>query len=500
MNDTLQELEHKKRVWTIAAWAVMVLAPWIQLAAFSLAVGQNAFSAYPTWTDELDYWRALFSWLQVGFHKGYSGIGEYAPALGSLSVHGLTPIMLYGGFCKVFGLGYNSIVLCNALWISAAALTFCLLLRPKASVALAISGLFAAYVPAVLYAASSMTELFNYALLLLYLAFGLRYVQKKEKWAMVLCWVTVAFGCLYRITYLVLFIPLVWGLGDQRLSVKTLLWGLLALLISGAVYGAGALITAPYPNGFLYNWLRVDELRTFIQMFLSHAKSNLIDYFVRPTGNYIEEGLRWVYCPMMLLLLLGAFVRFDTKEKKLKTGFQAELFGCFLMLFLPFALVVMIYETNDWSDFRTLAPFLWGVAVFLAIRGRRVLFGLAGAGFAALLIYLCFIPPVGILNDIYRYEKPAYSEAVHQACQAIEYDADAVNPFTNTARADLAGLQVMEEVHPGIGLMYGWFTPDNTGKSHWILTDHLKIVVEGYRPVYDEYGAKVYRHIASDEP
>lgn len=495
MNDTLRTMESRKRVWTWAAWGAMVLMPFLQLAVISLALGKNAFASYPVWSDELDYWRNLYNWLHVGFRTGYSGIGEYTPALGSLGVHGPTPLILYGGFCKVFGLTYHTISLCNALWISGGALTFCLLEKPKASVALIISGLFLVFVPAVLYAPTSMTELFNYGFLLFYFAFLLRYGRTKGKVSLMLCWVTVVFGCLYRITYLVLFVPLVWMMADRRFSWKLLWLGLLALVLSALTYVITALYTAPYPFGFLYNWLRAGDIRTFVQMFLSHAKSNLYDYFIRYTNSPMEDTLRQLYTLLMGLTLLGSFVRIKRKDKRFRLAFgiDQEMLGCFALLFIPFALVVMIYETNDWSDFRTLSPFLWGVAVVLMERGRKALPSLVLTGSVLMLVLLCTLPPIGAYSDEYRFEKQPDSVTVRQACQTLQYDPDAQNPFTNTIRADLASLQIMEEVPPGMGLMYGWFTPENTGTSRWILTDHLKIVVEGYETVFSKQGAKVYQ-------
>ena len=66
-------------------------------------------------------------------------------------------------------------------------------------------------------------------------------------------------------------------------------------------------------------------------------------------------------------------------------------------------------------------------------------------------------------------------------------------------RLDVDTLQAMEEIPAGFGLQHGWFTTESTGKSRWILTDHLKCVVNGYERVTDMSGYKVYRLIASYE-
>ena len=124
-------MEAGRRFWTLAAWGLLVLAPFLQLAIISLLIGKNAFATYPVWSDEMDYWRNLFSWVHVGLPKGYSGIGEYPAQLGTLSVHGITPQLLYGAFAWVLGLNFHSIVLYNACGCSSGALALCSLARPR---------------------------------------------------------------------------------------------------------------------------------------------------------------------------------------------------------------------------------------------------------------------------------------------------------------------------------------------------------------------------------
>ena len=502
MNDSLQGMAQKQKAWTLAAWALLVLAPWIQLAAISLAIGQNALAAYPVWSDELGYWRSLFSWVNVGFSSGYNGIGEHAPLLGTLNVHGLAPLLLYGGWSSLFGLSYNSIVVYNALWISLAALAFCLLAKPKAGTAALLAVLFMVFAPAVLYASTSMTELFNYALLLLFAGLFLRGQASKKAWPKVLCWVVVVLACLYRAVYFVLFIPLIVVDRAQLFSKKTVALLFLALGLSAGAYLTGAAITAPYPSGFLYNWIRVEDFGIFIRMFLSHAKGNLYDYFIRYTASPIEDGLRWLYCAATAWTLLGSFLRLERNNGRLRLriGLNPLFIACFLLLFVPFAVVIMMYETNDWNDFRTLAPFLWVIALLLASRGKKALPSFLLAGSLAMVVCLCTLPPVGAFQDEYRFTQPPYSQEVAEACLSIEYKANTVDPFENTIRADLATFQVMETVDPRMGLLYGWFTPANTGKSRWVLTDHLKIVMQDYAPVYTVHGAKVYVKTTNGEP
>ena len=502
MNDMpLKEMVTRKK-WTLAAWGLLIFAPWLQLAILSLVIGQNAFTAYPVWTDELDYWRNLFSWLHVGLPLGYNGLGEYPPMIGTLSVHGLTPLILYGGWVKLFGLTHYSIVMYNALWVSLGALTFCLLVKPKATTTLWIMGFFMIFVPVLLYATTSMTESFNYAMFLFYAAFLFHSEKTKCKWTRVLCWAVVIWACLYRITYFVLFLPLLIPANSDRLSLKMLWKALLAVVLSVAAYGISTAVTAPYPSGFLYHWVRAESFGIFTQMFLSHAKGNVLDYFVRATNSPMEDALRILYCAAMLWTFVASFLRLTKEEGavRVKFGVRREWALSFLLLFIPFALVLMIYETNDWSDFRTLAPFLWGVTVLLFLWGKRKFALLMLAASVAVFGWFCTLEPIGAFRDENRFEAPYASEAVVAACADIVPIPGAEDPYVNTIRCDIPTFQVMSSVDPSMGLMFGWFLTENVNESHWILTDHLKIIVTGYEPIANRPGANIYRRIDYPKP
>jgi len=512
MNVSLHSMGAGRRALTLAAWALLAASPFLLLAAVSLVIGHNAFGSYPVWTDELDYWRSLYSWLHVDGAAGYSGVNENAALMGTLSVHGVGPILLYGWFGTLFGWSFSSIVLCNALWIAAGAVTFCLLNRPRAGTALGMGLALMVYAPAVLYCATSMTELANYGLLLFYLAFLARLwrVRREARAAaggtppltkglpsLILACITVVFCCAYRISYVVLFVPLVLIACDFRWSGRMGLSILTALTVSLFTYYLTSMCASPYTAGFLYNLLRTDTADLAFRMFLSHAKANLLDYFVRQTSNAMESLQRWLYCGVAALCLLGSFVQVGRAEGRLRVrfGWDGLSFLAFVTLFLPFAIVVCAYETNDWSDYRTLAPFLWLVVAAYLVRGRKWVPAAYLAGCTAILIALLAGGPVGAFSDDTRFTATPVTQATRTLCEAITYEADAENPYANAVRTDLFNLETVAALHPGIGLETGWFTEENVGKSRWVLTDHLKIPLEGYELVMKNSAGSVYRLI-----
>ncbi len=499
MNLSLRDMNAKRRAYTLLCWALMVFAPFLLLGADSLLIHKNAFFTYPVWTDELDYWRALFSWNAVGFRTGYTGLFEEFPKYGTLGAHGFTPILLYGWFVKLFGLSYNTVMICNAVWVSLGGLAFCALEKPKPVTALFLTAFLTLYMPIVLYCVTSMTELFNYGLLLFYLAFLLRYSQKRSPWMLALCCLTIVVACLYRITYFVLFIPAVLVYSRFKPGWRMALAALLSVALAAACYFFTSAFTAPYTQGFLYHLLRADNLGAMVQMLLSHTKSNLLDCFSPTMGSPMENAFHWVYCVMTLLCLALAFVRpvrGENRHVRLKTGLDWEMLCAFLLLAAMFGIIAMLYETNDWSDFRTLSPFLWLAIAYLVIRGRYIVPAAGAAAMAVMLAMLAVLPPVAAYSEPTRFEKAEASADLSETIATyLVYDPNASNPLTNTIRMDVDTLQAMEEIHPGFGLQHGWFTTETTGKSYWILTDHLKCPVNGYERLTDMNGYKVYRLI-----
>ena len=509
MNVSLLALDKKHRVRTLAAWALLVASPFVLLAVVSLVIGHNAFQSVPVWSDELDYWRGVLSWLHVGGSAGYSGIGELTAQMGTLSVHGISPILLYVAFGTLFGWGFSGIVLANCVWISTGALLFCVLNRPKAGVAAFISIALMVYAPVILYCATSMTELANYGLLLFYLAFVIRLWEARKAArgalaqglpftrglpSLVFATLTVLLCCTYRITYVGLWIPLILVACDVRWTGKTLLWTLSALLTSLFVYYLTALTASPFASGFLYNFLRTGSLPMSVQMFLSHGKANLLDYFVKTTTNPMESLQRVLYCGVALLALLGALIRVEKMEGRFRLRFTFNGFSLlmFLTLMLPFAIVVCAYETNDWSDYRTLAPFLWLVIALYALHGRKLFPALYLGGCVAILAIMLSSGPIGAYQDENRFAEAPFTADVQELCAAVAYHPAAANPFENSVRTDMFTLETVALLHPGIGIQTGWFTQDSIGKSRWILTDHLKIPVEGYELVLKNKAGSVY--------
>ena len=486
MSDSLRSPK-KWQLWL--NWGLLVLSPFWLLAVLSLILGRSAFSASPVWADEVELWRALFSWSRAGLQTGANGAFEIAADWGNLGLNGITPILLYGGFVKLFGLSAQSILLCNALWISLGALAFCLIRKPRPSVCLLMTGLFVLYVPVLLYCTTSMLEMFAYALVLFYLAFLFCYHESRKTWALVCCGVTLTVGCFYHPLFALLLLPAALVAARFRSGKGMALSVSCAALLAAVCLFVRDRITARYASSFLYQLSGASNASVWFQMVLSHGKVNLLDCFASK-GSVIENLFFALYLLTALVCLLGALLPLG----RLTNGFRKNLFGCFLMLLAAFGLTCAFYEIRDWRGLRTLAPFLWLVLVYLAARRRFWLPSFGVAASAAMAVVLLLTPPVGAFQEEGRYQAVSSDPALSRAIREIRYDAAAGDPFANTVRTDASRLmQFARELDPAIGVQSGWFSTDTTGRSRWILTDQLKCVLNGYECVADTDGYKVYR-------
>lgn len=490
-------LDSKRSVISLWGYAALVASPFLLLLIVSLAMGQNAFAVYPVWGDELDFWRGLYSWNEMGMRTGYYGMLENIAPVGTLGISGVGPLLIYGWFVKLFGLTNYTIVLCNAVWASLAALVFCAMRRPRPAVSFTLAAFMLCYAPMVLYCVTSMTECFNYALMLLYLTFLLAYQEKRKPWALALCCLTVIFGCLYRPMYAVLFLPIILFFSRYRFGMRMVGSGLLALVLAMACAYVAQLSAAPDAQGYVYHLLRAPDALTFVRMLLSHTKANLTDYFTRATHSTMQSAFRYLYCGVTLLCLAGAFLRLERSEGRfqIKTGYHGPIFSCFCLLAAAFGFTMLFYRVNDWQDFRRLAPFLFLVIAYLIARHRFVI-PCATLAACALTLALLIARPEGVFVDEGRFTMPEAPESLPEVIAALSYDDQAENPFDNTIRTDIMSYSLAEALHPGLGVQSGWMTTETTGKSRWILTDQLKCPLSDYENVLDTGDYKLYRRIS----
>ena len=151
-----------------------------------------------------------------------------------LSVHGPGPLLLYAWFANLFGWGYSSILLVQRAVGQRGRGRV-----SSAGAAQAAHGAFLAlsmlvYAPFVLYCCTSMTELANYGLLMLYAGLLYRLREKVTLPVLIGALCAVLFLSVYRILYFLLFVPVAVLACGKKANGKLALW--LAAICRGLVF------------------------------------------------------------------------------------------------------------------------------------------------------------------------------------------------------------------------------------------------------------------------
>lgn len=475
-----------------------VAAPWLLFVLLSIVLRTDVLKANPVWADEIIYFRSLKTVCEAGWPMAANGTFEATAILGNFGSAGLIPMLLYAPFGFVFGVTSHTILLCNAFWVSVGMLVFILLRKPSYKVCLLLTGSLITYVPYILYCTTCMTEIFSYAIILLYLAFLLTYYEKRSKVFLLLCVMTFALACLYRSYYGWLAVPLGLSIGRFRFTKKTLL-SLIGLLFFGFVSCLiGECFISTNFNSFLYRLLNAGDLYTAWRMLLSHVKSNLLDVFNRGECQPIELFLFAGYAFMMLITLIGAFIGKRNKNQEYVLRF--DLLGIFLLMAALLITTICLYDLRDWRGFRILAPILWMAILFTVSRGYYVASGTSAVIAVVSLIWLLANPPIGAFADRARFTEPVKNEKLTQAVQFVSVCDEANDDsFVNTVRTDLYSLQFAEELDSRMGVQYGWLTADTVEKSHWLVTDYLRCAITGYVCAADFGDYKVYERVLPEE-
>ena len=143
-------------------------------------------------------------------------------------------------------------------------------------------------------------------------------------------------------------------------------------------------------------------------------------------------------------------------------------------------------------DYRSLAPFLWFVVAWLILQKQKLIPVAYFAGCIAIVIVLATSAPEGAFADEYRFSHKPFTAELQELCETIPYEEGAADPFDNTVRTEIMDMQVMAQLHPGLGVQSGIMYENNTGKSRYILTRFLRITVPGFTAVIENNAGGLY--------
>lgn len=356
---------------------LLLLTPaLISVALLQIAQGVWLWQAYPFWSDEIWYWHQAQAFAEVGLSSGYYTVKEIPAAFAgsAFNAWGMFIPMLYGTFAALLDWQLNSMILLNLAVLTLAIGILIRAMRPTLEQLMWLIVLFALYSPLWLYSFTSMITVLQLAIsTALGAAFIilLRQREKTHRAIIIGLAIGIALASLVRLTWVVLYIPLVL-LYAPRLSLRRTLFafvlaGFAALIALLAMTQTGA----PWPNvlGDVMATARTD-LPTAISMIADNISTNLdrLD-----AGESYERNFRPAMAFFAGLLVVMALWLWLRKQRAAWP--QLHAIGLILFLWGTLWLTsIVIYDVQFSRDFRLLAPVvLFGLIIVVTYRWRLVL-------------------------------------------------------------------------------------------------------------------------------
>lgn len=479
-----------------ACWIVLVASPAIMLALLSLASGNDCFSGLPLWSDEVDYWREMHSWVNAPDHAfGYYGFLGHPASVGEWGCHGIAPLLLYGIPGLLFGWHPSSIVLINMVWCMAAFAIFIALVRPDAKRSALIIVLWLLYPPLFSYAPTSMIEMPQYAGVIIFTGILMRFIQHRSKAVLAALFIWVFFFAGLRVSNIVFFIPAVLFAADLKFGKKMIAAALVALFLSGVAWVFFGAFNAGYPGGFMASMAEEPSFAGKMAMIASNAYGNLRNWFAFDEGIK-QASQRYAYDLATLLSLVGAIAfgrRRGKGESVAASSTMARIcVASFLVLFAAFFIVISVYDAFDWRDYRTLAPILWSQFLLFAAAGKKR----EGAIVLALTLVL-FVAAMRTIFDTAAFEEERYQDVPDPPLALPEQMAE-------NAQDDPAGstMVLMESgetlwlafgLDPSIGYVgYGNANPSELAGMGYLYAPEGLEVPDGFEPIWNADGHIIY--------
>ena len=439
---------------------------------------QNIFLARPFWSDEVGYWREIFSFAECGFKTGYIGINELIPKIGQFSTHSFFPAFFYYPFAKILNWPVNGIVISNLIFIIICFALVIIIYKPDVSQTIMLTCLYSFFSPIMLFVETSMTEILNYGFLALFFVFFYKYCNSEARNRRYFLLLTVLVGTIcsfYRVTYVVLLILPVLVLSEFK-PKKFFKFLLPYALYSGLIYFLTSIFAAPYQLGVLYKFTHSSSILSAVKVILLNCKSNIRDLFSITNGYNLEAGFRLLYVFVLAIYLFCIFLNITVKKSffviSLKEKINKFYVMQFTLLFLPLLIVIVIYDMHTNREVRVLAPFLWASFFNLIIYKKTLSLKVFKPIFVMFFIFSMIVWPKNFYMNNERYsavEKKDFTLIKN----VVQYETDAGDPFENTISTNVPfDFELWSGLDPGIGIQ--WLTSDfelEDCKSKYLLID-----------------------------
>jgi len=321
------------------------------------------------------------------------------------------------------------------------------------------------YTPLILYSSTSMTELLNFSILVVYFGFLYRYSkQDGNKWLVILLLFCTAISFI-RIIYIILFLPVLFK-KVERLNFKSMITLVLWIVFSGLLFVLNNLFVSPYPDSFLNDLLNSNSFTDFFTDFTSHFLENSWNLINPFSENSIQVLQRY----FLMVVIIICFIKSNVIQSKFKK-LDSEFFIVFLILFLFVLINIGAYDVFDWRDYRVLAPILFGCIVYLILNDKT---GIIFSSFVFNMVGILFLflsPQIVESFNKGRYTKPLENPLLNH----IEYRMHTASRFENTIVIQELSPAVVLNIPAGIGISYCEVLTDTLKSKYLFSKNKLKL-------------------------
>ena len=473
---------------------LILLVPALSLTGLaSVYLGQRLANFHPDVSDAIMYWHQIKTFVAVGFSGEYYTVGEEPAAASFTHFYAWGPwyIVLYGLIGKVAGWSLWSPMLFDVTAVTLALLGAVLLIRPNSRQLVLVLLVLLTYWPLHLYLPLAMQEPFHYAVAILVAGIFYRLVVHEgavPHWLLGAALVMILGAGLVRPTWALLLLPLATIMVEKRPHGRTTggsrfrqvarYW---PLLLAGAVVAGIFLLSryvaAPFPHQNVPDvqlLLRspIDGLQTLLAVITEQGVTYLWPDLEKPLWTL----LRYEALGIVLWMAVLAIRRRDTDAGQGAPGHplwhRAERLTHILNLSLIVLMVLMLWEVQDWRDYRIVAPHLLLSLLLLAACGRtRVV---AAAVLAGLLVTPSFLADYKELATRQFTDERARVDAfAAQTGGTLVYHAQD-DPWCNTVLLPFQTAFLPESlaIPTGIGISFDFDIASRTElKSRYVMVD-----------------------------
>ena len=344
-----------EKILKIAIAIGTVLIPAALWYLWLRTTGCDILKSHPTISDELNYWRVMYSFSERGFDFGTGGgFINYEPEWGHFGCHGLAPFLAWGWYALIASWSWASLVEANFVIFTAAVLIFVLLVHDNTVNMLFSAAVLLCFPYVFLYFCSSMMEIPCAATAVICAGLYIKYRRTEKKgWLCAALAVVVYFTGL-RYSHIMLAFPMLWELCDRKLSKKTavimLCYAVAALLLFKLYYK----FIARYPDWILVA-VENGSFSEKLTVLLQNIGTNLKLYFTLEEHQTIEFFQR-----ILLLVLAPALWLIAARKKD-----GGLYFALGLLAFGTVAFNIVCYDIGYQKEFRMMGPVLLFIVLVL---------------------------------------------------------------------------------------------------------------------------------------